>query len=71
NPPFHAGLKTHYSSTEILLSDAPKHLRYNGKLLIVANSFLQYPPIIKSAFGHCETEAKTNSFKIYGAKKLA
>lgn len=71
NPPFHAGLKTHYSSTEILLSDAPKHLRYNGKLLIVANSFLQYPPIIKSAFGHCETEAKTNAFKIYAAKKLA
>ncbi|MCG9683749.1 16S rRNA (guanine(1207)-N(2))-methyltransferase RsmC [Vibrio sp. Isolate23] len=69
NPPFHAGLDTSYSATETLLADAPKYLNTQGQLLIVANSFLKYPPIIQQAFGNCETLNKTNKFAIYCAKK--
>ncbi|GAD90998.1 ribosomal RNA small subunit methyltransferase C [Vibrio halioticoli NBRC 102217] len=69
NPPFHSGLDTSYSATETLLKEAPKHLSRNGKLLIVANSFLKYPPIIESAFGNCDTLNKTNKFAIYHATK--
>ena len=69
NPPFHAGLKTHYSSTEELLEKAPKHLTYQGQLILVANSFLQYPPIIEKSFGECLTLARNNKFKIYSAQK--
>ncbi|MCG9596467.1 16S rRNA (guanine(1207)-N(2))-methyltransferase RsmC [Vibrio sp. Isolate25] len=69
NPPFHAGLDTSYSATETLLADAPKYLNTQGQLLIVANSFLKYPPIIQQAFGNCETLNKTNKFAIYYAKK--
>lgn len=69
NPPFHAGLKTHYSSTEELLEKAPQNLTHEGQLILVANSFLQYPPIIEKAFGECLTLAKNNKFKIYSAQK--
>ncbi len=69
NPPFHAGLKTHYSSTEDLLENAPKNLTHQGQLILVANSFLQYPPIIERAFGECTVLNKNNKFKIYSAQK--
>ncbi|WP_413112691.1 16S rRNA (guanine(1207)-N(2))-methyltransferase RsmC [Thaumasiovibrio sp. DFM-14] len=69
NPPFHAGLKTSYSATENLLADAPSHLNRGGQLIIVANSFLQYPPIINNAFGECDTLATRDGFKIYRAQK--
>lgn len=69
NPPFHAGLDTSYSATETLLADGPKHQARSGQLLIVANSFLQYPPIIEKSYGNCETLNKTNKFAIYSAKK--
>ncbi len=69
NPPFHSGLDTSYSATETLLADAPKQQNTQGELLIVANSFLKYPPIIEKAYGNCETLNKTNKFAIYYAKK--
>ncbi|MBV7300009.1 16S rRNA (guanine(1207)-N(2))-methyltransferase RsmC [Enterovibrio paralichthyis] len=69
NPPFHAGLKTHYAATERFLQLAPQHLNRQGQLMIVANSFLRYPPFIEEAFGHCNTPAKNNKFAIYQAVK--
>ncbi|HAS61951.1 MAG TPA: 16S rRNA (guanine(1207)-N(2))-methyltransferase RsmC [Vibrio sp.] len=69
NPPFHSGLDTSYSATEMLLAHAPKQLSSSGELLIVANSFLKYPPIIEQAFGNCDTLNKTSKFAIYYAKK--
>ncbi len=69
NPPFHAGLDTSYSATETLLAQAPNYQNAHGELLIVANSFLKYQPIIEKAFGNCETLNKTNKFAIYHAQK--
>lgn len=69
NPPFHSGLETHYDATEQLLALAPQYLSKGGRLCIVANSFLQYPPIIERHFGHCHIEAKTTKFAIYSAIK--
>lgn len=69
NPPFHAGLDTSYSATETLLSEAPRHLARDGQLVIVANSFLKYPPIIEKQFGHCHTLDKNRKFAIYHATK--
>ncbi|MCY9852980.1 16S rRNA (guanine(1207)-N(2))-methyltransferase RsmC [Vibrio mediterranei] len=69
NPPFHAGLDTSYSATETLLSDAPNYMNSNGQLMIVANSFLKYPPIIEQQFGHCHTVDKNRKFAIYHATK--
>ena len=69
NPPFHSGLDTSYSATEALLEQAPQHLSDQGKLYIVANSFLKYPPIIEAAFGNFSTINKTTKFAIYYAYK--
>ncbi|MCE0493343.1 16S rRNA (guanine(1207)-N(2))-methyltransferase RsmC [Vibrio salinus] len=69
NPPFHSGLDTNYNAAETLLMKAPEHLKTNGEMLIVANSFLKYPPIIENAFGHCQLLDKSNKFAIYRATK--
>ncbi|KHT61495.1 16S rRNA methyltransferase [Photobacterium gaetbulicola] len=69
NPPFHAGLKTFYAATEDFIAQAPQYLRNEGQLIIVANSFLRYPPLIEDSLGCCETIAKNNKFSIYAAKK--
>ncbi|MDX1303361.1 16S rRNA (guanine(1207)-N(2))-methyltransferase RsmC [Photobacterium sp.] len=69
NPPFHAGLKTFYRATEDFIAQAPDHLLERGKLIVVANSFLRYPPLIEQSLGQCEISAKTNKFNIYSATK--
>ncbi|CAE6915953.1 16S rRNA (guanine(1207)-N(2))-methyltransferase RsmC [Vibrio alginolyticus] len=69
NPPFHSGLDTNYNAAETLLGNAPQYLQNNGEMLIVANSFLKYPPIIESGFNNCATLNKNNKFSIYYAKK--
>ncbi|RXJ73750.1 16S rRNA (guanine(1207)-N(2))-methyltransferase RsmC [Veronia nyctiphanis] len=69
NPPFHAGLKTYYAATETFIKKAPSKLTHRGKLMIVANSFLRYPPLIEEAFGTCEVLDKTSKFAIYSADK--
>ena len=69
NPPFHAGLKTFYTATEDFIAQAPQYLTRDGQLIIVANSFLRYPPLIEASLGNCEISASTNKFNIYTAKK--
>lgn len=69
NPPFHSGLDTNYSAAENLLSQAPNYLSHAGKMIIVANNFLKYPPIIQKAFGECATLDKNTKFSIYSAQK--
>ncbi|WP_299019005.1 16S rRNA (guanine(1207)-N(2))-methyltransferase RsmC [uncultured Photobacterium sp.] len=69
NPPFHAGLKTFYAATEDFIAQAPSYLKPEGQLIIVANSFLRYPPLIEASLGSCEMAASTNKFNIYAAKK--
>lgn len=69
NPPFHAGLKTFYHTTETLLRQARDYLAPGGQLLLVANAFLPYPEIIGQAFGHCDTLAANGKFRIYRARR--
>ncbi|MCF7355180.1 16S rRNA (guanine(1207)-N(2))-methyltransferase RsmC [Vibrio sp. CK2-1] len=69
NPPFHSGLDTNYSAAENLLSQAPNYISHAGKMIIVANNFLKYPPIIQKAFGECVTLDKNTKFSIYSAQK--
>ncbi|OIN12413.1 16S rRNA (guanine(1207)-N(2))-methyltransferase RsmC [Oceanisphaera psychrotolerans] len=69
NPPFHAGLKTFYHTTETLLSSAVDYLKPGGSLILVANAFLPYPELIEKSFGHCDTLAANGKFKIYRASR--
>ena len=69
NPPFHQGTKTSYQATEDFLRGIKKHLTstkdIKSDITIVANSFLQYLPIMQQNIGRTETIATKQGFNIY------
>lgn len=69
NPPFHQGLKTHYAATEVFLAQAKNHLNNQGQLLVVANSFLKYQPIMEQAIKQTHRIVNEKGFAVYLAKK--
>lgn len=65
NPPFHDGKDTSYTAVNTLIKEAKKHLKLNGYLCIVANSFLPYQAILDETFKSVELIAQTTKFKVY------
>ena len=65
NPPFHDGKETSYTAVNKLIKEAKKHLKLNGYLCIVANSFLPYQSILDETFKSVEIIAQTTKFKVY------
>jgi 16S rRNA (guanine1207-N2)-methyltransferase len=73
NPPFHQGIKTDYNVTEAFLKEAKEHLKLSGKLLLVANEFLNYEVILRNHFKTVSEVKKENGFKVIlceGIKRL-
>lgn len=64
NPPFHTGVATDYSATEGFLAQVPKRLVQGGDMVLVANRFLKYEPLLKAGFAKLETLAENNQFKV-------
>jgi 16S rRNA (guanine1207-N2)-methyltransferase len=73
NPPFHQGTQTSYQATEDFLQGIKKHLTANKQqksdITIVANSFLQYLPIMQQHIGKTDAIARQQGFTIYYHKK--
>lgn len=73
NPPFHQGTQTSYQATEDFLRGIKSHLTSpkdtKSDITIVANSFLQYLPIMQQHIGKTETIAKNQGFSIYYHQK--
>ena len=73
NPPFHQGTQTSYQATEDFLRGIKSHLTSTkdtkSDITIVANSFLQYLPIMQQHIGKTETIAKNQGFSIYYHQK--
>ena len=69
NPPFHQGLKTHYQATETFLANCHKHLTNNGKLTVVANSFLKYQPIMEKALTKTQIATTERGFNVFISEK--
>ena len=67
NPPFHAGLNTHYEATERFLRQAAGYLKKEGQILLVANKFLRYEPILAEVFRSVSIIRENNRFKIIKA----
>jgi len=67
NPPFHAGLKTHYAATEEMLRQAPAYLKKHGQVFLVANKFLRYEPILAEVFHSVSVISENSRFKIIRA----
>lgn len=68
NPPFHAGLNTLYAPTEQMITAAPSLLVRGGKMLLVANAFLRYPPYLDRAFKQQQIIAENRKFRLYLAQ---
>ncbi|KXZ65140.1 Ribosomal RNA small subunit methyltransferase C [Acinetobacter venetianus] len=64
NPPFHQGIHTNYDASEELCQLAKSHLKSSGELWIVANRFLNYPPLIEQSFGQCMIKTDQQGFKV-------
>jgi len=65
NPPFHQGLKTNYHTTETFIGNVSNYLKSGGSLLIVANSFLHYSPLLSRYIGKVQPLKVQNGFTVY------
>ncbi|MCW8865645.1 MAG: methyltransferase [Colwellia sp.] len=65
NPPFHQGTKTSYQATEDFLKGINTFMKNKANITLVANSFLQYMPIMKQYIGETETLINQQGFNIY------
>lgn len=65
NPPFHDGKETSYIAVNSLIKEAKRHLKPNGHLCLVANSFLPYQTLLDDTFNRVEVIAQTTKFKVY------
>ncbi len=68
NPPFHKKLETDFSITERFLREAGEHLTGSGRLIIVANAFINYFPPLRESFGKVEVVAENTKFRVIEAK---
>ncbi len=65
NPPFHQGIKTSYQATEDFLQDINTYMASKADITVVANSFLQYLPIMKQNIGAPKALINSQGFNIY------
>lgn len=69
NPPFHQGTKTSYQATEDFLKGINNHIAPQGDITIVANSFLQYLPIMQHYIGSTKAIINKQGFNVYRNSK--
>lgn len=65
NPPFHEGVEVSLQVARRIVREAHDCLRPGGRLVIVANRFLPYPPEIEATFGAVETLADTERYTVW------
>jgi len=65
NPPFHEGTKTSYQASESFLKEIKSHMPPRSNITIVANSFLQYLPIMQQHIGTTKQLINRQGFNIY------
>jgi 16S rRNA (guanine1207-N2)-methyltransferase len=64
NPPFHEGRSERHDLGRLFIQAARKMLKKQGRLYLVANSFLAYEDILVEFFGSFEKIKTENGFKV-------
>jgi 16S rRNA (guanine1207-N2)-methyltransferase len=67
NPPFHAGHEIQYAVAEALIEGSRTALVKGGRLTLVANRFIRYDRLMKSAFGQVSTLAENSKYYVLEA----
>ena len=65
NPPFHRGAETDYGLPGHVLDASLLRLSPDGRLLLVANQFLDYPAQARGRFSSCETMAQEKGYRVF------
>lgn len=65
NPPFHQDAETDYGLPGRVLDAALPRLAPGGRLLLVANQFLDYPARARGRFAACETLAREKGYRVF------
>jgi 16S rRNA (guanine1207-N2)-methyltransferase len=67
NPAFHQGRPVDKSMADKLIRQTPQYLTSRGRLLIVANLFLNYQKFMRTYYSHVSTIAATSKFQVIEA----
>ena len=67
NPAFHQGIAVDKSMADQLIQTAPNFLASDGRLLIVANRFLNYDKLMRDHFTHVARIAENSKFHLIQA----
>jgi 16S rRNA (guanine1207-N2)-methyltransferase len=69
NPPFHDGLQRTTAISQRLILEAPRYLREQGRLLLVANQGLPYGDWLQQAFRQVSVLAENRRFRVWQASR--
>jgi len=69
NPPFHSGRSADHSLGQKFINAASGCLSAKGMLALVANRHLPYERTLADAFGHVQTVAEAQGYKVFHAQK--
>lgn len=69
NPPFHTGKKTDTGLGQDFIRNASAHLKKNGYLYMVANTYLPYEETLQKSFSKVDSIVQKNGFKILVGRK--
>lgn len=69
NPPFHSGKQVDYLIAQAFIEESFRALLLGGRLVIVANRFIQYDKLIKTIFGNVTRLTENNKYYVLAAVK--
>jgi 16S rRNA (guanine1207-N2)-methyltransferase len=67
NPPFHVGKAVDYEVAHAFIGQARRALKDGGQFVLVANQFIRYDQLLRSAFAHVDCVTATRSFRVWRA----
>ena len=71
NPPFHSGRDADFTITESFIRGAPRHLARSGRLVLVANAFIDYFKHLRPSFRSVTTLAENSRYRVIQARRPA
>ena len=69
NPPFHSGKDVNYHIAEAFIEQSYSALNPGGKILFVANQFIQYDRIVRKYFSNVASPARNQRYHLLSATK--
>lgn len=69
NPPFHQGKAVDFTITNRMIRQAAGYLAPDGRLILVANTFIRYEPALREHFARVRQIAETSRYQLFAASK--